>query len=181
MAITFHGYVNTMNCACMNVDSYNCAGVYASGDLDNGVFVTLGDINKDSAGKIQGFEYIVTPATSATTGKVWLVATPEVGTTIEQQIYNDPRAFYNEAGKPMSLKYLVPGVDCIEVTKECFTGNALPDGTTNKFATIGAGGKLVAAAADPGSGKIYFELVGFHSITFGGKDEKTAVLRIARN
>lgn len=181
MAITLHGYVNTMNCACMNVDSYNCAGVYTTGDLDNGVFVTLGDINKDTNGNIQGFEYKVAPATANTTGKVWLVASPEVGTTVEQQIYNDPRTFYNEAGKTMSLKYLVPGVDCIEVTKECFTNNTLPDGSTNKFATIGAGGKLTAAAADPGADKIYFELVGFHTVTFGMKDEKTAVLRIARN
>ena len=178
---TIHGYVNTMRCACMDVDSYNCAGVYSAGDIDNGVFVTLGDINRNSTNfTVNGFEYNVTPATNAAT-RVWLVATPEVGSDILMQELSDPRYFYNEAGRAMSLKYLVPCVDCIEVTKECFTDNTLPT-NNNKYVTIGANGKLTASAADPAAGtNVYFTFVGYHNVTFGNEDVQTAIIRIERN
>lgn len=178
---TLHGYVNTMRCACMDVDSFNCAGVYNTGDLDNGVFVTLGEMAQDAQKKATGFQFAVAPADNNTTvdKKVWLVASPEVGTTIDMQVLSDPRYFYNEKGQPMSLKHLVPGVDCIEVTKECFTA-ALPDGTTNKFATVGAGGKLTAAASDPGANKICLEFVAKHSVTIGMEEVPTVILRMVR-
>lgn len=184
MALTLHGYINTTKMCAENVDAMNCAGVYTTGDVDNGTIVTLDGMNTVSSGAnqgaIQGYEYKIALASSTTTGDVWVVASPEVGTTIDQQILSDPRYFYNAANQPMSLKYLVDGVDCIEVTKECFTAD-LPDGKTNKYATVGANGKLTAAAAAAtGAGKPYFTLEGLHTVTIGATEVPTAVLRYHR-
>ena len=126
MANNTHGYVSTMRCACTNVDSFNRVGIYSTGDLDNGVLVTLGDITKATDGTVTAFNYAVTPATVDTTGSVWLVDTPEVGTNIEMQMMSDPRYFYNEKGRPMSLKYLNPKTDIIEADAGCFVGGTLP-------------------------------------------------------
>lgn len=176
---TLHGYVNTMRICATNVDAYNCDGIYAGADVDNGVLVTLDKMNLDSNSNVNGFEYTVALGAEASTG-VWLVATPEVGYTVEQQVLADPRYFTNAAGRPMSLRYLVPGIDVIEVTKECFSNTTLPDGTTNKFVKIDTNGKMVAAASAPGSGA-YFTFEGFGMISFGQNNEKTAILRVARN
>ena len=183
--MAFHGYINTAKMCAENVDAMNCAGIYASGDLDNGTIVTLNGMNTVSSGSnqgaIQGYEYKVALASNSTVGDVWVVASPEVGTTIDQQILSDPRYFYNAAGQPMSLKYLVDGVDCIEVTAQCFTGGTLPDATTNRFATVGANGQLTAAsAAASGAGKPYFTLEGLHTVTIGAVEVPTAVLRYHR-
>ena len=185
MALTLHGYVNTTKMCAENIDAMNCAGVYASGDVDNGTIVVLNSINQNGSspaiGTIEGYEYKVTLASANQAGDVWIVASPEVGSTIDQQILSDPRYFYNAAGLPMSLKYLVDGVDCIEVTAECFTAG-LPDGSTNKFATIAANGKLTAAAAAPsGTANVgYFSLEGLHTVTIGATEVPTAVLRYHR-
>lgn len=183
--MTFHGYINTAKMCAENVDAMNCAGIYTAGDVDNGTIVTLNGMNTVSSGSnqgaIQGYEYKVALASNATVGDVWVVASPEVGTTIDQQILSDPRYFYNAAGQPMSLKYLVDGVDCIEVTAQCFTGGTLPDAVTNRFATVGANGQLTAAsAAATGAGKPYFTLEGLHTVTVGSVEVPTAVLRYHR-
>ena len=184
MALTLHGYINTTKMCAENIDAMNCAGVINQ-DVDNGVIVTLSSINKNASAPnqhyIQGYEYTVALASNSTVGDVWVVASPEVGTTIDQQILSDPRYFYNAAGQPMSLKYLVDGVDCIEVTAQCFTGGTLPDATTNRFATVGANGQLTAAsAAATGAGKPYFTLEGLHTVTIGATEVPTAVLRYHR-
>lgn len=178
---TLHGFVNSTHCACWDVDSFNCAGVYADAALDNGTFVTLGTINRDTTDfTIEGYEFNVTPATNAAT-RVWMVESPEVGSDILMQELADPRYFYNEAGRTLSLKYLVPGVDCIEVTAECFTDKTLPT-NTNQYVTIGANGKLTATSASPAAGSnVYFTFLGYHTITFGMEDVQTAVIRIERN
>lgn len=177
--MALHGYVNTTKCTCWDVDAFNLAGVYATGDLDNGVIVTLDGINKDTAKQgIKGFEYNVKTATEASV-QAWIVASPEVGTTLEQQLLADPRLFYNEKGKAMSLKYLNPGTDCIEVTAECFVGGTMPTTTNNKV-KVGANGKLVAANTAPTAG-IYFNFEGFHTVTIGMEEVQTAVLRCVRN
>ena len=174
-----HSYVSTMRCACENVDAFNRVGIYSTGDLDNGVFVTLTGINKGSSDKvIKGFEYTVAPA-SATSNGVWLVATPEVGTTLEQQMMSDPRYFYNAKGRPMSLKFLNPKTDIIEVDANCFASKALP--TTEGFVTIGEGGKLVAASVAPGAGKTYFSVVGFNTVAVGMEQMKTVLLQCEAN
>lgn len=178
--MALHGYINTTHCSCWNIDAYNMAGVYAAGDLDNGVMVTLSKMVQSDAGNANGFEYEVAPATANSTG-VWVVASPEVGTTLTQQLLADPREFYNEAGRAMSIKYLMPKVDCIEVTAECFTDGQLPT-TTKKYVTIGAGGKLTATNTDPaGSQGAYFTLEALHTMAVGMKTVNTAILRCARN
>ena len=173
-----HAYVSTMRCACENVDAFNRVGIYADGDLDNGVFVTLTGINKGSDKVVKGFEYTVAPA-SATSYGVWLVATPEVGTTLEQQMMSDPRYFYNAKGRPMSLKFLNPKTDIIEVDAHCFASGSLP--TTEGYATIGTGGKLVAAGAAPEAGKTYFSVVGFNTVAVGMEQMKTVLLQCEAN
>ena len=175
-----HSYVSTMRCACENVDAFNRVGIYSTGDLDNGVFVTLTGINKGSSDKVvKGFEYTVAPASDASSG-VWLVATPEVGTTLEQQMMSDPRYFYNAKGRPMSLKFLNPKTDIIEVDAHCFASKALP--TTEGYVTIGEGGKLVAAGSAPvGGGKTYFSVVGFNTVAVGMEQMKTVLLQCEAN
>lgn len=179
MANNVHGYVSTMRASCENVDAFNRVGIYSTGDLDNGVFVTLTGINKGSSDKVvKGFEYTVAPASDASSG-VWLVNTPEVGTTLEQQMMSDPRYFYNAKGRPMSLKFLNPKTDIIEVDANCFASKALP--TTEGYVTIGTNGKLVAAAAAPGAGKTYFSVVGFNTVAVGMEQMKTVLLQCEAN
>lgn len=173
-----HSYVSTMRCACENVDAFNRVGIYADGDLDNGVFVTLTGINKGNDKMVKGFEYTVAPA-SATSYGVWMVNTPEVGTTLEQQMLSDPRYFYNAKGRPMSLKFLNPKTDIIEVNAGAFVSGNLP--TTEGYATIGAGGKLVAAGAAPEAGKTYFSVVGFNTVAVGMEQMKTVLLQCEAN
>ena len=174
-----HGYVSTMRASCVDVDSYNRVGIYSAGDLDNGVFVTLGAIEKGADNVISAFNYAVTPASVDTTSSVWLVNTPEVGTDIEMQMMSDPRYFYNKAGRPMSLKYLAPKVDIIEADANCFASGALP--TTEGYVTIGANGKLVAAAAAATGNKPYFSVVGFNEVAVGMGVMKTVVLQCEAN
>ena len=173
-----HGYVSTMRCACENVDAFNRVGIYSDGDLDNGVFVTLTAINKGSDKVVKGFEYTVAPATADSYG-VWLVATPEVGTTLEQQMMSDPRYFYNAKGRPMSLKFLNPKTDIIEVNAGAFVSGNLP--TNEGYATIGTGGKLVAASQAPAAGKTYFSVVGFNTVAVGMEQMKTVLLQCEAN
>ena len=146
--------------------------------MDNGVFVTLTGINKGTDKVVKGFEYTVAPASDASSG-VWLVNTPEVGTTLEQQMLSDPRYFYNVQGRPMSLKFLNPKTDIIEVNAGAFVSGTLPN--TEGYATIGTGGKLVAAAAAPGAGKTYFSVVGFNTVAVGMEQMKTVLLQCEAN
>ncbi len=179
MANNVHGYVSTMRASCENVDAFNRVGIYSTGDLDNGVFVTLTGINKGNDKVVKGFEYTVAPA-SATSYGVWLVATPEVGTTLEQQMMSDPRYFYNVQGRPMSLKFLNPKTDIIEVDANCFASKTLPN--TEGYVTIGANGKLVASASAPeGGGKTYFSVVGFNTVAVGMEQMKTVLLQCEAN
>lgn len=173
-----HSYVSTMRCACENVDAFNRVGIYSTGDLDNGVFVTLTGINKGADNAVKGFEYNVALA-SATSYGVWLVNTPEVGATLEQQMMSDPRYFYNVQGRPMSLKFLNPKTDIIEVDAHCFVSGSLP--TTEGFVTIGEGGKLVAASVAPAAGKTYFSVVGFNTVAVGMEQMKTVLLQCEAN
>ena len=173
-----HSYVSTMRCACENVDAFNRVGIYSTGDLDNGVFVTLTGINKGADNAVKGFEYNVALA-SATSYGVWLVNTPEVGATLEQQMMSDPRYFYNVQGRPMSLKFLNPKTDIIEVDAHCFVSGSLP--TTEGFVTIGEGGKLVAASVAPAAGKTYFSVVVFNTVAVGMEQMKTVLLQCEAN
>lgn len=175
-----HGYCSLIRATAWDVDSNKLVGI-ATTDMDNGTFVVLGDMNVDTQKNINGFEYKVTAA-GATSTSVWVVRTPEAGTDmLEVQLYDDPRYFYNKAGKPMSLAYMNPHVDHIEVDKNCFTANFDPDTVSGAtMAQLDANGKLKAVSAAPASGA-YFTIVGKHSIAVGQELVPTWVLRCERN
>ena len=176
-----HGVVNTTSMSCWDVDALNIAGVYADGDLDNGTLVTLKNIAKvDETGVITGYQYIVEPAAAGATN-VWLVATPEVGKTLEMQIHDDIRYFYNVAGQPMSLKGFIPGIDCYETDAVAFGGTLPVVANVGQYYPVAANGKLgTVSQTAPATGS-YFRLEGFHTITCGADEVKTAVLRCMRN
>lgn len=179
MANNTHGLCNPTRLTGWDVDAYKAAGV-ATVDMDNGVLVTVDGLNTDANNNIVGYEFKVKPATANSTN-VWLVRTPEVGTTLEQNLMNDPRYFYNAAGATMSLYYLNPVVDHIEVDANCFVEGSSPDDVAGAtYVTIGAGGKYVAAAAAPADGT-YFAIVGKHTISVGMDIVPTWVLRVAKN
>lgn len=169
-----HSFINTTRCTCWDVDAYNACGV-AQSDMDNGQFVSLGAIqlNADVPG---GYEFAVAaPAANAT--NLWVIDTPEVGIGADN-IYDDPRYFYNVAGRPMSLRYMNPIVDYIEVPASAFS-TAPVDGTS-KFASVGTDGCLVAAAVAPAQGT-YFAITGTHTIDIGLEAVKTYILQCVRN
>ena len=181
MALTLHGYINTTKMCAENIDAMNCAGIYTGGDVDNGTIVILTAMNKASTTNvIQGYEYTVALAGANPTGPVWVVASPEVGTTIDQQILSDPRYFYNEAGQPMSLKYLVEDVDCIEVTAQCFTSGSLPAAASTVVTIDGTGKFVDGNSSAPSAGQAYFSIEGFHTVTIGATEVPTVVLRFRR-
>ena len=114
--MAFNGYVNTMRCMGMDVDALTATGINTTTDIQNGYFVALGDY-QNTSGAVTEFVYNVTLAGASTLGN-WLVRTPEVGTTVAEQMEDDPRYFINHAGQPMQLIRMMPGVDIIEVTAE---------------------------------------------------------------
>lgn len=173
-----HGYVSTTSCECWDVDALNRCGVYAAADLDNGTMVVCGAPNVDSDKNIKGYEFPVTLPT-ANAQHLWIVNTPEVGASLEMQLMSDPRYFYNEAGKPMSIKYLKPVVDCIEVNAHCFANNTLPT-TAQGFVSVDTAGKLVAANSAPQNGT-YFSVLGFKDVAVGSSAMRVAVLQCERN
>lgn len=176
-----HGIVNTASMSCWDVDALNIAGVYATGDIDNGTLVTLEKISKvDSTGAVTGFEYVVKPADAEATN-VWLVATPEVGYSLEMQIHDDIRYFYNEAGKPMSLKGFIPGIDCYEVDAVAFGGTLPLVANVGQYYPVAAGGKLGTAVSEAPATGSYFRLEGFHTITCGADEVPTAIMRCMKN
>lgn len=173
-----HAVVNTTNCSCWDVDAMKIAGIYATGDLDNGVFVTLGDMNLSDADEIMGYEYNVVPADDESV-HCYMIRTPEVGASIEMQVMADPRYFYNEAGRPLSLCWIAPHIDHIEIDANGFVGGALPE--KDAYVGIGTGGKLVALEQAPQTDVTYFRCVGFHSMDVGQALIPTAVLRCENN
>lgn len=173
-----HGIVNTTSMMCWDVDALNMVGVYATADIDNGTLVTLTKIAKTDAGDITGYQYEVAPA-AANSVNVWLVATPEVGKTLDMQIHDDIRYFYNKAGLPMDIKGIVAGFDCIEVDATAFAGGTLP--TVGQFCGVAANGKFAAGATSAPAAGAYFRVEGLHTITCGADEVKTAVLRCMKN
>ena len=170
-----HGIVNTTSMSCWDVDALNICGV-ASTDMDNGTLVTLKNITKDTTGNITGYQYTVEAATANATD-VWIVATPEVGYDLDMQIHDDIRYFYNVAGKPMSVKGLIPGIDCVELDAVAF-GGTLPTNTNiGQYYPIAASGKLGTASSTKPTTGAYFRLEGLHTITCGSDEVPTAVMR----
>lgn len=178
-----HAVVNLMHCAAWDVDAYNIAGICAS-DVDNATLLSVGNIatsTNTAAGNVTGFQYTVTLPSSEATG-LWIAKTPVPGTFtgLDAHVYSDPRYFYNEAGQPISLAYLVPGVDVIEVTAEAFqSGNAPSDQPSYTYATVNTSGELVIANT-AGNGTT-FALLGTHYIDCGQDIVTSYVLKCVKN
>lgn len=170
-----HGYINTTHCACWDNDCYNFVGVNATTDIDNGTFLTLAKINSEADGFINGYEFEVEINTGGEAdAQIYVADTPIPGTSTDLaiQLYSDPRYFYNEAGKPISVKRVING-DCIELDKNAFAENKSPEDVTGaKGATIGASGKLEASATDDSK----FALLGYKYNGIGQEDVKVWVL-----
>lgn len=155
-----HTVFNGTHCAYWDVDSYNMVGI-AAADIDNGTFLTLGDMKlKDATG---GYEFTVAAGQSTDL----IAGTPEVGYGLEAQIYADPRYFTNKAGKPISVKRLVVG-DCIEVSVDAFTA----DPATSTYAKVDTTGKLTGTTSTSDA----FKILANHSIDVGGELVKTWIL-----
>lgn len=176
-----HAIFNSSKCCFMNNDAMRLAAV-ATVDLDQGMLVTLDKINRDgTTGKIDGYEYAVVPATAGA-DNVWIVDSPEDGYDLEMQVHDDPRYFYNVAGKPLSIGALCGGIDCIEITKELFTAGTLPT-TANlgQYVAPDADGKYAApVAVAPGAGA-YFRIEGFTTIACGMEEVPAVVMRCMAN
>lgn len=167
-----HLFVNTMKCTCWDVDAYNCAGI-AEVDIDNGTLVTRGAMAIEDVAP-GGFEFHVSlPASNAE--HLWIVDTPEVGANIEMQMMDDPRYFYNVAGRPMSLRYLVPEVDFIEIPQSAIAGGAV-----EKYATVTTSGLYAVANSAPDNGT-YFYIAAEHSISIGLEVVPTFILQVKKN
>ena len=178
--MAFHGIVNTTAMMCTNVDALNMVGINATTDIDNGTLVTLTKIAKTEAGDITGYQYEVAPA-AANSVNVWLVATPEIGKTLEMQVHDDIRYFYNKAGLPMDIKGIVAGFDCFEVDASAFANSTLPTNSQiGQLCGVATNGKFTAPAASVASGAT-FRVEGLHTITCGADEVKTAVLRCMKN
>lgn len=158
-----HGVFIGTHCAFWDVDSKNLVGIAAT-DMDNGNFVTLGDIVNVN-GVVDEYVFNVT---AGSTGD-YVIGTPPVGYNFEMQLYDDPRYFYNKAGLPMSVKRLDIG-DCIEVSDACFS--TVPTLGTSTVATVSSG-KLVAAAS---GNSAPFKILGQKNIDIGGEAVRTWVL-----
>ena len=163
-------------------DALNMAGVCTTTDLDNGQLVTLKKINRvTGTGAVEGFEYEVVPA-GAGADNVWIVASPEVGYDLESQLHDDPRYFYNEAGKPMSLRAIMDGVDCFEITKELFTSGTLPAvGDIGKYVAPDANGKYAAPVSPAPVSGAYFRIEGLTTIKCGFEEIPAVLLRCIKN
>lgn len=178
--MALHTICNTTNMMCTNVDALNMVGINATTDIDNGTLVTLTKIAKTDAGDITGYQYEVAPA-AANSVNVWLVATPEVGKTLDMQIHDDIRYFYNKAGLLMDIKGIVAGFDCIEVDATAFQTGVLPtQAQVGQLCGVAANGKFATPAATVASGAT-FRVEGLHTITCGADEVKTAVLRCMKN
>lgn len=177
-----HAIANGTSCAYWDVDSLNMAGICETADLDNGALVTLVKMNTDATtGAVKGYEYTVTPA-EAGAANVYFVDSPEVGYSLETQIHDDPRYFYNEKGKPMSIKALLPGVDCIEITAPVFEGGTLPTvANIGQFVAPAAGGKYAAPIAEAPTSGAYFRVEGLTTITCGADEVPAVILRCMVN
>lgn len=170
--MAFNAYVNTARCMAMDVDALTATGINTTTAIQNGYFVTLGDY-QNSTGKINEFVYSVTLAAAETMGN-WLVRTPEVGTTIDLQMTNDPRLFINAVGQPMQLVRPMAGIDEIEVTVEALDQAA----AKGDYYTLVAGKLTKGSVATDAT---CFLCLGTHSINIGGTEVTTYVFRCVAN
>lgn len=155
-----HIILNGTHAAYWDVDSLNLVGI-ATTDIDNGTFLTLSAMSPAGDG---AYEFTVQAGANADL----IAGTPSQGYNVDAQVYDDPRYFTNEAGKPISVKRLIKG-DCIELSEGAFT--AAP--STNKYAKVVTSGKLTAQADNTNAD---FQIVGVRTMDIGGEFIPTYVL-----
>lgn len=155
-----HTVFNGTHACYWDCDALNLVGIAAT-DIDNGTFLTLGDMSPAQDG---AYEFTVTAGVNADL----IAGTPPQGYNVDAQVYDDPRYFTNEAGKPISVKRLIKG-DCIELSEDAFTAAPAAD----KYAKVVANGKLTAQAADTGAD---FQILGARTMDIGGEFIPTYVL-----
>lgn len=158
-------------------DAINCVGICKNNDLDNGQFVTRGDLGLKTDG---GYEFACKlPVDNAT--DLWLVEKPAVGTTVEQQEMSDPRYFYNPKGSAFSIKGLTAGRTFLEVPASAFGASKDPKTVDNAtVAFVNTDGRLVAGTTAPASGT-YFTIEAKHTVDIGIEAVPTWILKCARN
>lgn len=156
-----HTVFNGTHCAYWDVDSLNLVGI-ATTEIDNGTFLTLGAMSPKNDG---AYEFTVTAGTDPDL----IAGTPPQGYNVDAQVYDDPRYFTNEAGKPISVKRLITG-DCIELSVGAFT--ATPS-STDIYAKVVPGGKLTAQVSKTGAD---FQILGARTMDIGGEFISTYVL-----
>lgn len=157
-----HTILNGTHCAYWDVDSLNLVGI-ATTEIDNGTFLTLDAMSPAGDG---AYEFTVTAGANPD----FVAGTPPQGYNVDAQVYDDPRYFTNEIGKPISVKRLLKG-DCIEVSVGAFT----TDPQDNKFAKVAVSGKLTAQANNTSS-DAHFQILGARTMDIGGEFVKTWVL-----
>lgn len=155
-----HTVFNGTHAAYWDVDSLNLVGI-AAADIDNGTFLNLGAMSPNSDG---AYEFTVT----AGANPELVAGTPPQGYNVDAQVYDDPRYFTNEAGKPISVKRLLKG-DCIEVSAGAFTAEP----TTETYANVQTTGKLTATST---AANAHFQILGARTMDIGGEFVKTWVL-----
>ena len=155
-----HTVFNGTHAAYWDVDSLNLVGI-AAADIDNGTFLNLGAMSPNSDG---AYEFTVT----ADANPELVAGTPPQGYNVDAQVYDDPRYFTNEAGKPISVKRLLKG-DCIEVSAGAFTAEP----TTETYANVQTTGKLTATSTAVNA---HFQILGARTMDIGGEFVKTWVL-----
>ena len=156
-----HTVFNGTHCAYWDVDSLNWVGIAAT-EIDNGTFLSLDGMSPDSDG---AYEFTVTAGANPD----FIAGTPPQGYNVDAQVYDDPRYFTNEAGKPISVKQLIKG-DCIEVSVGAFTAEPATSATV---ATVQDSGKLTANTTVSGA---HFTILGTRTMDIGGEAIKTWVL-----
>ncbi len=155
-----HIILNGTHCAYWDVDSLNLVGIAAT-EIDNGTFLNLGAMSPNSDG---AYEFTVT----AGANPELVAGTPPQGYNVDAQVYDDPRYFTNEIGKPISVKRLLKG-DCIEISAGAFTAEP----TTETYANVQTTGKLTATSTATNA---HFQILGARTMDIGGEFIKTWVL-----
>ena len=82
----------------------------------------------------------------------------------------------------MSLRAIMGGVDCFEITKELFASGTLPVvGDIGKYVAPAANGKYAAPAAEAPVSGAYFRIEGLTTIKCGFEEIPAVLLRCIKN
>lgn len=167
--------------AAQNVDSLNRVAVCATGTtVYNGTLVTLSGMNTgNSAG--MGYVFNATPvtATNGNTNDVWMVRAPEVPMDVCGNLYDDPRAFSVEGGRPFDIIRLMPG-DIIHVSDAAFGANTQP-GSGNTWVYSDENGQFQAASTASGITGLVLSYVSTEAIPVGQDFVTGYVLEVVQN